>query len=183
MPEDLANNPEINYPIANLIASYNWDHLAYGFDSDFKRIIQCDPRMAHISSLELMGFCVRSLLTAYQYDRLDCLRNLFLGYNSLITESDLYVLSRVVDLFLDNNARELIRTIAKQQILDYRDSSQILLHFLTIPEIERFYGSLITYGFPSVILATCYMICELALVCYSAYCDAYSVIVHHKALR
>lgn len=159
---DMYDNPAVNYSISRIIESYNWSSLAYGFDMDFERIKRANPTLT-FSSHELMCYFVRSFLCGDYPDK-----------SMVFPLLKLDIVIKIVDEFLDNNSRKLIMAIAKQQILDSRDASAILLHFLTIPELERFYGRLVPHGFPSVIIATSYMISEAATVCYDAYNEAYA---------
>ena len=169
------NNPAINYAVCKIIDSYNWSQIAYGFDSDWERIKYGNSVLFN-SNRELLFYYVRLFLSGATFETIKEHKE-FKNQHAL-TPVVYERMQKVVTDYIDANSRELISLIAKQQILDGKDSSMILAHFLTIPELERFYGKLIVHGFPSVILATSYMISELALVCFDYYTHAYIQRMH-----
>ena len=98
-------------------------------------------------------------------ERLDYIR----VANPAVTEEHLGQLALTTDRWLDNEARERIRAIARKHAEDQSDPRQVLLEWLTDEELARFHSALDETTFPDSIIGTCYALCMAEGVGHAAY--------------
>ena len=86
-----------------------------------------------------------------------------------VTDEHLDQLALITYTWLNDEARDRIRTIAQQRAQNRRGASGILSQWIKEEELTRFYQALGETKFPDAIIATCYALCEVEGVAHAAY--------------
>ncbi len=92
-----------------------------------------------------------------------------LSSSPALTDEHLRQIVTETDKWLNNEARDRMRTIAREFVTNREDPHGILLQWLTEEELARLQIPLAKAAFPDPILATCYALCEAYGVAHAAY--------------